>query len=37
MGFARDRTDAAARRLLLASVAYLPLLFAVMLIDRLLG
>ena len=37
VGFARDRSDAAARRLLLASVAYLPLLLAVMLVDRLLG
>jgi heme o synthase len=35
--FARRRSESAARRLLLASVAYLPALLAVMLVDRLLG
>jgi protoheme IX farnesyltransferase len=35
--FARQRSESAARRLLLASVAYLPALLAVMLVDRLLG
>ena len=35
--FAQQRTDRSARRLLLASVAYLPALLAVMLVDRLLG
>jgi len=36
-GFARERSEKAARRLLLTSVAYLPALLAVMLIDRLIG
>jgi heme O synthase-like polyprenyltransferase len=31
---ARDRTHRGAKRLLLASVAYLPLLFAVLLLNR---
>jgi protoheme IX farnesyltransferase len=35
--FARSHTAAAARRLLLASVSYLPLLFAVMVVDRVVG
>lgn len=37
VGFAFQRSEAAARRLLLASVTYLPALLAVMLMDRLLG
>ncbi len=37
VGFARQRSESAARRLLLTSVAYLPALLAVMLVDRLLG
>lgn len=37
VGFAFQRSEAAARRLLLASVTYLPALLAVMLVDRLLG
>ncbi|MFN7972062.1 MAG: heme o synthase [Acidobacteriota bacterium] len=34
LGLLRNRTDAAARRLLLASVAYLPLIFLLMALDR---
>lgn len=36
-GFSRRRTRTAARRVVLATVAYLPLLYALMLIDRLPG
>jgi protoheme IX farnesyltransferase len=33
--FARERSTTAARRLFLASIAYLPLLWAVLVVDRL--